>query len=178
MSLPIDAGTWVADPTHTRIGFVAKHLGLTKVRGNFETNTIEVEVADTLEASSVKVTIDLNSVNTHNADRDAHLKNADFFGTTDTPSMEFVSTSIKGTPESFVLAGDLTINGKTLPIELDAEFSGSIVDPWGNTKAGFEVKGEINRSDFGISFNIPVGDGFVVSEKINIEIEKELAAKA
>ncbi len=112
MSLPIDAGTWTADPTHTRIGFIAKHLGLTKVRGNFETNTIEVTVGDTLESSSVNVTVDLNSVNTHNEDRDNHLKNADFFGTTDKPTMEFKSTSVKGTPEDFKIAGDLTINGE------------------------------------------------------------------
>ena len=175
MSLPIDSGTWVADPTHTRIGFVAKHLGFSKVRGNFETNTVEVNVGDTLESSSVNVTVDLNSVNTHNADRDGHLKSADFFGGSDNPSMEFKSTSIKGTPDEFKIIGDLTINGKTLPIELDAEFTGTAVF-MDTPKAGFEAKGEINRSDFGINWNVPLGgDAFVVSEKIKIEIETELA---
>lgn len=175
MSLPIDAGTWVADPTHTRIGFIAKHLGFSKVRGNFETNTIEINVADSLENSSVNVTADLNSVNTHNKDRDEHLKGADFFGGSDNPVMEFKSTSVKGSPDEFTITGDLTINGKTMPIELEAEFTGTQVDPWGNTKAGFEAKGEINRTDFGINWNVPVGDGLLVSEKIKIEIETEVA---
>lgn len=175
MSLPIESGKWVQDPTHTRIGFIAKHLGFAKTRGNFEDFTIDLNVGETLESSSVKVTVDLNSVNTHNADRDAHLKGADFFGGSETPSMEFVSTSVTGTPEAFKLAGDLTINGKTMPIVLDAEFGGTIVDPFGNTKAGFEATGEINRTDFGINWNMPAGEGLLVSEKIKIEIETELA---
>lgn len=174
MSLPLTQGTWKADPTHTTIGFVAKHLGFTKVRGSFSEYDATVEVGDTLEDISIKATVNLNSVNTGNEDRDNHLRGQDFFGASDNPTMEFVSTKISGSGDEYTLVGDLTINGKTLPVEFDVEFGGVIQDPWGNAKAGFEAKAEINRSDWGIEWNVPVGDGLLVSEKVKIQIDTQL----
>jgi len=174
MSLPLAQGTWKADPTHTTIGFVAKHLGFTKVRGSFSEYDATVEVGDTLEDISIKATVNLNSVNTGNEDRDNHLRGQDFFGASDNPTMEFVSTKISGSGDEYTLVGDLTINGKTLPVEFDVEFGGVIQDPWGNAKAGFEAKAEINRSDWGIEWNVPVGDGLLVSEKVKIQIDTQL----
>ena len=175
MSLPLEKGTWAADPTHTTIGFVAKHLGFTKVRGQFLKYETKIEAGETLEDSSIEVTVDLNSVTTGNEDRDNHLKGQDFFGASENPTMSFVSTAIKADGDEYKVVGDLTINGKTLPVELDVEFNGIAQDPWGNTKAAFEAKGEINRSDWGIEWNVPVGDGLLVSEKIKIEIDTQLA---
>ena len=174
MTLPIATGKWVIDPTHSSIGFIAKHLGFTKVRGSFEEYSLEVNVGDTLENSSVSTTVNLNSDNTSNADRDEHLKGADFFGGSENPTMVFKSSSITGSADDFKILGDLTINGKTMPVEFEAEFGGAVTDPFGNLKAGFEAKGEINRTDFGINWNVPVGDGFLVSEKIKIELDVQL----
>jgi polyisoprenoid-binding protein YceI len=174
MTLPIDSGKWIVDPTHSRMGFIAKHLGFTKVRGSFTDYTSEINVGDSLETSSIKVTANLNSVNTGNEDRDNHLKGADFFGGSENPTMEFISTSIKGEADEFEISGDLTINDKTMPVTFKSEFGGTLVDPFGNTKAGFEAKAEINRTDFGIDWNVPVGGGVLVSEKIKIELEIQL----
>ncbi|MFN8015588.1 MAG: YceI family protein [Acidimicrobiia bacterium] len=176
MALPIEAGEWSADNSHSRIGFTGKHLGgLAKVRGSFKEFNLNVEVGDTLESSKVTATVDLLSVDTGNADRDNHLKSEDFFGASENPEINFVSTAISGTPDDFKITGAMTINGKTLPVTFDAEFGGSAQDPWGNTKAGFEAKAEINRTDFGINWNVPVAEGLLVSEKIKIEIDVELA---
>ena len=101
MTLPIDSGKWIVDPTHSRMGFIAKHLGFTKVRGSFADYTSEINVGDSLETSSIKVTANLNSVNTGNEDRDNHLKGADFFGGSENPTIEFISTSIKGEADEF-----------------------------------------------------------------------------
>lgn len=175
MTLPLPKGTWNPDTTHSTISFIAKHLGFTKVRGTFTGYEASVVVGDTLEESSITAKIDLLSVNTGNEDRDNHLKGQDFFGASENPTMEFVSTTIKGSGEDFKVVGDLTINGKTLPVELAVEFGGLIEDPWGNTKASFEATGEINRTDWGIEWNVPVGGGLLVSEKIKIEIDTQLA---
>lgn len=174
MSMPIDKGTWVADPTHSNIAFIAKHLGFTKVRGSFNDYTLNVNVGETIEESSVNASVNLLSVSTGTPDRDAHLQSADFFGSSDDPTMTFVSTKISGTPEDLKITGDLTINHKTMPVTFDATFEGTVVDPFGNTKAGFEAKTEINRTDFGIDWNVPVGGGFLVSEKVKVELDIQL----
>lgn len=178
MSLPIASGTWTADKSHSHLGFTARHLGFTKVYGSFGEYELEVNVGDTLESSSVKSTVDLTSVSTGNTDRDNHLKGADFFGNSDKPVMEFQSTAISGTPEDFKITGDLTINGKTLPVSFEAQFLGLVEqDPSGNTKSGFEAETEINRTDWGIDWNVPVGSGMLVSEKIKINLDIQLTPK-
>lgn len=174
MTLPIDQGKWTAEASHSRIGFTAKHLGFTKVHGVFEDYDVIVNVGNTLEDSTVQATIKLDSVNTGSADRDGHLRGADFFGGSDNPVMEFVSTAVKGSPDEFTIVGDLTINGKTNPVEFKASFEGASEFPEGVARGAFEATAEVNRTDWGIDWNVPVGGGLLVSEKVKISIDTEL----
>jgi polyisoprenoid-binding protein YceI len=167
----LHTGTWVAEPAHSEVGFTVRHLGLSKVRGRFNSFTATAEISDPTTASSVQASIDMSSVDTNNADRDGHLQSGDFFNAETSPQMTFVSTSVS----EDTLAGDLTINGVTKPVELDLEFHGVTVDGYGMTRAGFSAEGQIKRSDFGIDFNMPVGmDGMLISDKVNISLEIQL----
>ena len=169
-TLPV--GSWTVDPAHTEVGFVARHLMVTKVRGSFTGVAGTVEVADPITGSSVDVTVDLATVDTRNADRDGHLKSADFFDVENNPTMTFKSTSFTGEE----LAGDLTIKGVTHPVTFDVEFEGVQTDPWGNTKAGFSAAAKINRKDWGLNWNAAIeGGGVLVSEKIDIVLDVQLA---
>jgi len=175
----VSTGTWTIDPTHTEIGFTVRHL-MSKVRGKFETFEGTVVTSDDITASSVEVSVDLSSINTGTADRDAHLRSADFFEVDTYPSMTFKSTGIKQeSDDEFILAGDLTIKGVTKPIELEVEFLGEGGDPWGGTRVGVEAKGEISRKEFGIDFNIPVqGDKVMIGDKIKLNIVAEAVLQA
>lgn len=162
------AGTWTIDPTHSEVGFTVRHLGLSKVRGRFNTFSAVATIAEDPSASSVSATVALSSVDTNQPDRDAHLKGTDFFGAESHPEMTFTSTTVSADG----LAGDLSINGITKPIELDLEVHGVTVDAYGTTRAGFSASGVIKRSDFGIDFNMPIGlDGMMISDKVTIELE-------
>jgi len=168
-------GTWTVDPTHSTIGFTARHLMITKVRGTFTDFDGVVTVADEPLESSVVANVRLASVATGNADRDAHLRTADFFDTDTNAEMTLRSTSIREDGGDYVLVGDLTIAGQTHPVEFALDFDGVTVDPFGNTKAGFEASTEINRSDWGLSFNMALETGGVlVSEKIRIDLDIQL----
>jgi polyisoprenoid-binding protein YceI len=161
-------GTWTIEPAHSSVGFTVRHLGLSKVRGQFNDFTGNISVGDDQLASSVNAAIELSSVDTNNADRDGHLQSTDFFGAEANPQMVFTSTGV--TEGS--LSGDLSINGQTKPVVLDLEFHGVTVDGYGVTRAGFSAEGSIKRSDFGIEFNMPVGlDGMLISDKVDIELE-------
>lgn len=177
-STPLATGTWTADPAHTTVGFVVRHLGLAKVRGRFEGVTAELVVGDDLSSSSVSAVIDMSTVKTGNADRDAHLASSDFFNAEAHPTMTFRSTSIAGTGEEYTMVGDLTINGVTKQVELDVEFFGTSVFPADqSTRAGFSATGTISRKDFGIDFNAPVGaDKVMISDKVALELDVELVA--
>ena len=118
-TLPLAVGTWTADPPHTTVGFVVRHLGLSKVRGRFDGVTAQLVVGDDLASSSVSAVIEMGTVKTGNADRDAHLASSDFFNAETNPTMTFRSTSIAGEGEEYTLIGDLTINGITQQVELD-----------------------------------------------------------
>lgn len=170
----VSTGTWNLDPTHTEIGFSVRHL-MSKVRGKFETFEGTIVTSDDVTASSVEVKVDLSSINTGTADRDGHLRSADFFDTETHPAMTFKSTSVKQTgDDTFVVTGDLTIKGVTKSIDLDVDFLGEGGDPWGGTRAGVEAKGEISRKEFGIDFNIPVaGDKMMIGDKITLQIVAE-----
>ena len=171
----LTTGTWAIDPTHSEVGFVARHLMVSKVRGSFSDVSGTVEVADELADSVATVAIQTASVSTGTADRDAHLRSADFFDVETFPEMTFVSTSFDGS----TLVGDLTINGVTKAVTLDVEFNGVATDPWGNDKAGFEAKGELNRTDWGLTWNAALEKGGVlVSEKITLVIDVELGKQA
>ena len=142
----LSAGTWTIDPTHTEVGFVARHLMVSKVRGSFAEVAGTVEVAEELSQSVANVTIETASVSSGTTDRDGHLRSADFFDVETYPEMTFRSTF-----DGQTLTGDLTIKGVTKPVTLDVEFNGVATDPWGNEKAAFEAQGEINRTDWGLT---------------------------
>ncbi len=178
-NLPLAAGTWTADPAHSSVEFTIRHLGLTKVRGRFNEFTSTLEVGETLEESKAEATVALSSVDTNNGDRDAHLRGTDFFGIDANPTMTFRSTSMNGAGDDWTLAGDLTINGITKPVELDVEFYGLATDPYGNAKAGFAGETTISRKDFGIEFNAPLETGGVLlADKVAVQLEIQFVAAA
>lgn len=175
----VTTGTWNLDPTHTEIGFTVRHL-MSKVRGKFETFEGSIVTAENLADSSVKASIDLSSINTGTADRDAHLRSSDFFGVDTYPTMTFTSTGVvaKGDNE-LVVTGDLSIKDVTKPVELAVEFLGEGGDPWGGTRVGVEATTTISRKEFGIDFNIPVGgDTVMIGDKITINIVAEAVLQA
>jgi len=167
------AGTWDLDPVHSHIGFVARHLMVSKVRGRFTKFEAKIVTAPDPLASSATATIDLSSVETGNEMRDNDLRSTNFFDVATHPAMTFTSTGIRRDGDGFVLDGDLTIRGVTRPVSLTFEVNGFGPDPYGGTRAGFSARGEINRTDFGVSFNAPVPGGVMISEKIQLEIEAE-----
>ncbi|MCD9197206.1 YceI family protein [Aeromicrobium wangtongii] len=175
----VTTGTWALDPTHTEIGFTVRHL-MSKVRGKFDTFEGTLVTAEDPTASTVSVSVDLSSISTGTADRDAHLRSADFFEVDTYPSMTFTSTGVtQKDDDEFVLRGDLTIKGVTKPLELEVEFLGEGGDPWGGTRVGVEAKGEISRKEFGIDFNIPVsGDKVMIGDKIKLHIVAEAVLQA
>jgi polyisoprenoid-binding protein YceI len=175
----VSTGTWTIDPSHTEIGFSVRHL-VSKVRGKFEAFEGTIVTPEDLTSSTVNVTVDLNSINTGTADRDNHLRSADFFEVETHPKMTFVSTGIvQKSDTDFVVNGDLTIKGVTKPVELATEFLGEGGDPWGGTRVGIEATAEISRKEFGIDFNIPLEGGKVmVGDKISIHINAEAVLQA
>lgn len=173
------AGRWELDPSHSRVEFVARHLMVTKVRGAFKEFSGSFEVAEDPAASTLTVDVDLVSVDTGAEDRDNHLRSPDFFDLDNHPKMTFRSTSLSPSGDNWKLTGDLSIKGVTRPVILDMEFLGVAADPWGNAKAAFSATGEIEREDFGVTWNVPLeGGGVLVSKKIKIEIEAQAAMVA
>ena len=165
-------GSYNIDPSHSTVGFVARHLMITKVRGRFTTFSGSITIADDRLSSSVNASVDLSSVTTGDEQRDGHLKSGDFFDIEKSPTMTFESTGIKADGDDFKLAGDLTIRGVTKPVTFDIEFEGMQGDPWGGTRAGFSASTDVNRKDWGLDFNIPLdGGGFVVGDKVKIELD-------
>ncbi len=164
-------GTYTVDPSHTEIGFSARHMMVAKVRGTFEEFSAEVVVGETLADSTVTAEVQLNSVDTRNEDRDNHLRTSDFFDVENHPTMTFRSTEITETS----MTGDLTIKGNTRPVTFDLEFNGVSPDPWGGTRAGFEATTEVNRKDWDLTWNVAVeGGGVLVSEKVKLQLDVEL----
>ncbi len=160
-------GTFTLDPTHTTIGFIVRHAMVTKVRGQFN------DFESTINGDSVSATIKTASIDTNNAERDAHVKGEDFFNVEQFPEMTFKSTSFDVDDNgNGTVTGDLTIKGITKPVTLDVETEGTAEDPFGNLRLGFEAKTKINRTDFGIDFNAPLNTGGVMlSDEIKIEID-------
>ena len=167
------AGTWDLDPVHSQIAFVARHLMVAKIRGHFNTFEGEIVTAKNPLDSSATATIDLSSVVTGNDMRDNDLRSPNFFDVATHPEMKFSSTGVRRHGDNFILDGDLTIRGVTRSVSLTVEVNGFGPDPFGGTRAGFSAHGEINRTDFGVSFNAPIPGGVMVSEKVQIEIEAE-----
>ena len=167
-------GTYDIDPAHSRLGFAAKHAMVATVRGAFTVYSGEVHLDEAQpENSWAKVEIDASSVDTGNADRDAHLRTPDFFDVANHPKITFTSTKVeKVDGDVYTLIGDLTINGKTNPVAIDWELSGTSTDPWGGSRVGFEGKATVNRRDWGLAFNVALDKGGVlVSEKVKLEFD-------
>ena len=171
---PSYAGTWRLDPTHTRIGFNARHAMVTKVRGAFNEveGKITVDMED-LSKSGVEITIKVASIDTRNADRDQHLRTNDFFDAPKYPNIVFRSTRIDQVEEnSFIVNGNLTIKDTTREVAVPIEFMGVETDPSGNMRAGFEGSRRIDRRDYGVNWNMALDSGGVlVSERILLEFE-------
>lgn len=169
------AGTFTIDPAHSRVGFVVKHLMINKVRGGFTDVAGEIVIAEDPLRSSVTATVGVASVTTGVPDRDNHLRSGDFFDVEKYPTLEFRSTGLSvGSGEEFRLAGELTINGVTRPVELKVEFEGVARSPWGQEVIGFTAGTEINREDFGLSWNQALETGGVLvgkTAKVELEIE-------
>ena len=171
-------GTWNVDTSHSRVGFVARHLMIAKTRGHFNTFSAVITVPEDRLGTTLEASVDLTSVDTADANRDGHLKSGDFFDVENHPTMTFKSAGIKADGGDFLLTGDLSLHGVTKSVEFELEFEGVTQDPWGNTRAGFSAKTEINRKDWGLEWNAPLeAGGVLIGEKVKIDIEIE-AVKA
>ena len=164
--------TYKIDAAHSDILFKVKHLMITTVTGQFKSfdGTLTSDAEDFSNAS-VSFTADINSIDTRNEQRDGHLKSDDFFNAEKYPQLQFTNgTLVKGT-DGYVLKGDLTIRDVTKPVELKAEYSGTMVDPWGQTKVGFEAEGVIKRKEFGLGWNaVTEAGGVVVSDDVKLQL--------
>lgn len=168
------AGTWTIDPIHTDISFNVRHMMVSKVRGNFKEFSGEIVTGESFADSTVRAEVQLASIETHNEQRDNHIRSADFFEVETYPTMTFSSTAIKANGDDWVLEGDLTLHGVTKSVELSLEINGFGSDAYGGVRSGFSAKGEINRSDFGVDIHTPMETGgVVVGDKINLVLEVE-----
>lgn len=168
---------WGIDPTHTEVQFKVKHLVIATVTGFFKKFSGSIESAsDDFDGATASFSLDVNSIDTNQADRDAHLKSPDFFAADQYPTVDFKGTIKKVSGSDYKLVGDLTMRGTTKAVELSAEFGGIMVDPWGNTKAGFEINGKVNRKDFGLNWSaVTEAGGVVVSDEVKLHLNVELA---
>ena len=166
------SGTYALDPAHSRIGFVTRHAMVTKVRGSFDEFEGTARTEPGLADAHIELTAQVASVDTRNADRDAHLRSADFFDAETYPTITFVSTEVTGSDDTLHVTGDLTIKDVTRPVSVDFEFNGAATDPFGNERVGFEGSVKVNRKDFGLTWNAALETGGVlVSENVTLEFE-------
>ena len=175
---PLAPGEYVLDPAHTNVGFLARHLVVTKVRGTFEKVEARIHAAETLDASSLAVTIDVASLTSRDEKRDGHLRSADFFDVEKYPTMTFRSTAVAAAGEGhYAVTGDLTIRDQTHPVTLDVTYLGDQKSPWGTSVAVISASGEIDREQWGLTWNVALESGGVlVSRKIELEIDAEIVA--
>jgi polyisoprenoid-binding protein YceI len=167
-------GTYAIDPSHSRVGFVARHAMVTKVRGSFaEFEGQGFFDADEPANSRLALTIQATSIDTGNADRDGHLKSNDFFDMATYPEITFTSTAVsQRDAENYEVTGDLTIKGVTRPVTVDFELAGGATDPFGNQRIGLEGRTTVNRKDWGVTWNAPLETGGVlVGEKVTLEFD-------
>lgn len=175
--LGLPAGTWTVDPAHSEVAFVIRHL-MTKVRGSFADFAGSLELTDNVADSRATVEIQIKSIDTRNADRDAHIRSAEILDLDNHPVMTFVSTGVRPNGATYLLDGTLTIRDVTRPITLDVEFNGTDTDPWGGTRVGFSATTSISRKEYGIEFNIPLGgDKALLGDNVDIQLEVQ-AVKA
>jgi polyisoprenoid-binding protein YceI len=179
--LPLAAGTWPLDAMHSGVHFRVRHIGLSNVRGRFNRFDATLVIGETLADTRAEATIEMSSVDTNEPERDAHLLGTDFFSADEHPRMTFRSTGIRPAGDgSYALDGDLTLNGVTRPVTLDVAFHGVETFPLdGSTHAGFSATTAVNRDDFGVDFNAPLGLGRVaLGKKVEVELELQFVAPA
>ncbi|RAX44861.1 polyisoprenoid-binding protein [Arthrobacter sp. AQ5-06] len=181
MTLPsgLTSGVWTLDMSHSEVGFTVRHAGISKVRGRFTDASAEARVGASLADSSLHATVKTASFDSGDANRDGHVKGADFFDVEEYPEMTFRATSVEGDGEDYTLTGDLTIRGITKPVELEVEFTGVAVDPFGATRAGFSAECDISRKEFGLTWNAALeAGGLLVSDKVKINVEAALVKQS
>ncbi|MBL7923163.1 MAG: YceI family protein [Bacteroidia bacterium] len=171
---------WALDPSHSEVGFKVKHLMITNVSGSFSTFNAEVSASDeTFNDADITFTADIDSISTNDANRDGHLKSADFFDVANHPHLTIKASGLPGSGESRKLHGTMTLHGVSQPVALDVEFGGVTKDPWGNMKAGFSLNGKINRKDFGLNWNSALETGGVLlGDEVKLHAEIQLVKKA
>jgi polyisoprenoid-binding protein YceI len=171
---------WILDPTHSELGFKIKHLMISNVSGFFNSFQIVGETKDEdFSTAKIQLKADMNSIHTNNEQRDAHLRNSDFFETDKHPEMVFESSRIeKIDRENFHVYGNLTLKNISRPVQLNVEYSGTTKDPWGGERAGFTVTGKIKRSDWGINFGLLEAGGAMLGDEVKIHSEIQLVKQA
>jgi polyisoprenoid-binding protein YceI len=170
------AGTWEIDPAHSEVSFVVRHLVVSKVRGRFDRFSGTIVTDQDLGRSSVTVVVDASSINTNEPNRDNHVRSADFLDVESFPDITFRSTAVRSDGGRFYVDGELTIRGATRPVTLDVEVNGFTPDLRGGTRVGFSASTEINRADFGVSYNGPIpgtDNAMVLSDKVALNLEVE-----
>lgn len=174
-SVDLAPGAWRIDPGHADVGFVGRHFGLTKIRGRFTGVEGTVVIADDITRSIIDVVIGMATVSSGDTSRDDHLRSADFFDVANHPTGRFRATGITADNASGSIAGELTLKGITRPVMLDAEFLGTVIDPWDGERAVFSANTTIDREDWGLTWNMLLeAGGLLVSKRIQLEIEVEL----
>ena len=167
-------GTWDIDASHSTVGFSVRHMMVSKVRGYFREFSGEIVTAEDPSLSSVNASINMDSIDTRQEQRDAHIKSADFFDVGNHTQMTFRSTAVRTHGDDWTVEGDLTIKGITKPVTLALELNGFGPDAYGGTRAGFSGKTEISRKEYGVDIAMPMdGGGVVVGDKITVELEIE-----
>lgn len=163
-------GIYDVDAAHSKVGFEIPHLMISTVEGKFNKFEGKVDLNEKFEKSKVSLSAEIASIDTGVAKRDDHLRSADFFDAAKYPTMKFVSTEVKGSPESFKLTGNLTIHGVTKKVTFDSKYNGSANDPYGNQKVGFAAKTKISRKEFGLKWNTVVEAGPVVGDEVTLDL--------
>jgi polyisoprenoid-binding protein YceI len=169
--LGLTAGTWNIDPAHSEVAFVIRHL-MTKVRGSFTEFSGTLELADKIEDSRATVEIKVESINTRQSDRDAHIRSSEILDAENHPAMTFAATGVRQDGDDYLVDGTLTIRDVTRPVTLTVEFNGTSDDPWGKQRVGFTATTSISRKEYGVEFNVPFGgDKALLGDKVDIQLE-------
>ncbi len=180
ISTGIPTGTWTVDPSHSKVGFAVKHMGIATVRGEFTEFEGSLQIGEDLSTARAYGTVRVQSVDTNEPQRDEHLRSPDFFDAAQYPELRFESTSIEALDdEEFRITGKLTIHGVTNDIVLHAEVQGTDIDPWGNERVGLEVTGQLSRGDYDMKFNQALGSGNVlVADKVKLALDISAVRRA
>ncbi len=181
MALPLAAGDWNLDPAHSVVGFAVRHLGISTIRGRFTDTNATLVVGDDLGSSALRAEVQMASVSTGDPNRDGHLQSTDIFNVESQPTMSFVSTAIVEAGDGrYRVTGDLTLNGNTHPETLDVEFSGTETNPMdSSSRAGFAASGSIDRTRYGIDWNVPMpGGGAMLGNDIALTLDAQLVGPA